>query len=184
MDQVPASLRPPRGSRARPSATKESLRFLLAFAASAALFEAVFMGVVDGSSAFHSYLSWTAGAAAGLLEAFGFQASRQGNTIEVGTERMEVLRGCDGLEVMGLFVIAVLLFPSAWSKKLTGALLGVAVLAVLNVCRVVTLTTAWVRGWSLLETLHTAVWPMIFVFAAVLLWCAWALRASTRTAVR
>ncbi len=155
---------------------RPELRFLLVFALSAALFELAFVAWVDESRWFATYLEWNADASAFLLRGIGVPAESRGCTVLTSARGIELLRGCDAVEPAGLFLIAVLLFPATWRQKLLGALVGVGLLSVLNLVRIVSLALVQIHRPRAYETLHAAVWPVIFLFGALALWCLWALR--------
>lgn len=70
---------------------------------------------------------------------------------------------CSGLDVIALCVAATLAYPVAWSRRATGAVLGVLGLLALNAVRIASLASA--SQSSLFQTLHVHVWPTVLVVA-------------------
>jgi exosortase/archaeosortase family protein len=78
---------------------------------------------------------------------------------------------CSGLDVMALCLGATLSYPVAWSRRLSGAAIGVALLLCLNLVRIAMLAGASQSLWF--QTLHVDVWPMLLIAATagwVVLW--------------
>jgi exosortase/archaeosortase family protein len=167
----------------RPAAPEDAraravtLRFVAGFVVAALAFELAFVTCVDGSRWFGAYLAATARAAAALLGAAGLEALASGQVVALGPYgHVELLRGCDGLESVGLFVLAVVLFPAPLGARIRFAALGSVLIVALNLVRVVSLCLAVVfrPGWF--EGLHVVVWPVIFVLGPLALWSAWTAR--------
>lgn len=70
---------------------------------------------------------------------------------------------CSALDVIALCAAATLAYPVAWSRRLTGALLGIIGLLALNAVRIASLASA--SQSSLFQTLHLHVWPTLLVVA-------------------
>jgi len=157
------------------------LRRLLVFVASAFAFELLFVGWIAGSSWFTGYLRATAQASAWALRAFGCEATSVRSTLHLRAGPIELLRGCDGLEAIGLLALAILFLPLPWPRKLVAIALGGAVLLALNLVRVVSLALLW-SGWpTAFETCHAVLWPIVFLLATVLLWRASSARMRPRS---
>ncbi|MEM7249359.1 MAG: exosortase H [Acidobacteriota bacterium] len=159
---------------AKKAGNRRAIRFLLTFGISYALFQALYHGVILGSSLFTSYLGVTAKAGAGLLRVFGRNVQALGDRVSGEGFAVAVRSGCDGLEPMALLALGVLSFPASWKKKIIGVVGGVGMLLFLNVVRVATLHEVGVRcELETFESAHLTVWPTILIFCAVAGWVGW-----------
>ena len=157
---------------------RSEVRFVLGFVGLALLFELLFTVFVVGSAGFRAYMEVIAGISAWLLRLLGWEARAQGRKLVLPLAEIEIMRGCDGLEPVALFVLAVVLFPVAWRRKLAPILIGTTALVLLNIVRVVSLALVHVHSARLFDTFHEAIWPAVFILAALALWLAWAWRAQ------
>ena len=112
------------------------------------------------------------------LHFLGARASLSESTITYGSQSFEIVPECTGVEVIGLFVAAVLAFPARWRSRLRGLALGVPALVVLNWIRILSLVYAGERSRKALDYGHLYVWPVIVLWATVALWLSWARSAS------
>lgn len=104
----------------------------------------------------------------------GADVAREGATIVYHFTPFQVVIDCTGIELIGLFLAAVLAFPSPWHQKMKGLMLGVPLLTLLNLLRMVTLV--WVGAWwpETLDYGHVYVWPGIVLATALGIWLHWA----------
>jgi exosortase H (IPTLxxWG-CTERM-specific) len=117
-------------------------------------------------------------AAVFFLKLFGAEAAVSGSTILYGSHGFSIVPECTGVEVIGLYVAAVLAFPARWKSRLRGLALGVPALAALNGIRVLTLVYAGSRSQKALDYGHLYFWPVIVLGATVALWLTWAQNAA------
>jgi exosortase/archaeosortase family protein len=113
-----------------------------------------------------------------LLNLLGQGNSTSGETIFSPAFSISVARGCDGVEAMAIFAAALLSFPIPWRKKIPGVFLGVFLLFLLNLIRIISLFLIGVYRPSLSDVMHTEVWQVVFILAAVALWAAWIYRST------
>ena len=90
----------------------------------------------------------------------------------------ELRNGCNGVWATIIFVSAVLAFPSRFSVKAWGVLLGFCAIFVINLARVISLYYIVLYYPKAFEGAHIYVWQSVVIGAAVLLWLFWAQRAS------
>lgn len=100
--------------------------------------------------------------------------------------RLSLLAGCDGFEVMCLFVPAILVAEVPWRRGVVALVLGCVAIWGLNQVRIAALYAAfrYQRDWF--DAIHTA-WGPLLLIAFVAAIFAWALRWSpsiARTAGR
>jgi exosortase/archaeosortase family protein len=90
-------------------------------------------------------------------------ASAQGTHITAVGGGINVLSGCDGLEVMILLIAAMIISPLSWLAKLTGILSGLILVFLLNQLRLVTIFYAVRQNKQLFELVHGLIAPIILV---------------------
>ncbi len=87
--------------------------------------------------------------------------------------RLTLLAGCDGFEVMSLFVAAVLVADVSWRRGLLALAVGCAAVWVLNQARIVALYWTFRHEREWFDSVHT-VWGPLLLIAAVVAVYAWA----------
>ncbi len=73
---------------------------------------------------------------------------------------------CSGADVMALCAGALLAYPDAWRRRITGAALGIGLILVLNAVRIASLY-AVADARATLDLLHLYVWPAILTLATL-----------------
>ena len=153
------------------------LRFALGFVAIAGVLFAIYTfpyqesGISEGW--FTTYLSAYAKVAGSALALFEPSLHVHGQDI-IGRASLRIVKNCDAMEAEILFVAAVLAFPSAWPKRLIGALLGALLIAAINVLRIASLYQIGVHFPKAFEFVHLELWPLLLVASAVAVFLAWA----------
>lgn len=89
--------------------------------------------------------------------------------------RLQLLAGCDGFEVVALYVPAVLVAPVAWRRGLFMLGIGIALIWSLNQLRLLALYAAFRHWREMFDPLHT-VWGPLLMLALVSAFFAWNLR--------
>jgi exosortase/archaeosortase family protein len=110
----------------------------------------------------------------GVLHAFGHRTVVAGSTVSSDRFGITVVTACTGLFTTGLFLIAVIGYPSGWRSKLVGVGLGVAGIFLLNVVRLVSLYYIGVHLPAFLDSAHQLIWQSMLIVFAVALWLLWA----------
>jgi exosortase/archaeosortase family protein len=159
--------------------TRPELRFAITYVAIAATFFAVycFPYAEHGISErwFYSYLSAYAHLAGTVLSVFEPEVHVTGTFI-VGRTSLEIVKNCDAIEIIILFLSGVLAFPSPWRRKLAAVLGGVAILIFTNILRICTLYYVSIHAPSSFEFAHLELWPLVLVVLAgseFVLWARW-----------
>lgn len=90
--------------------------------------------------------------------------------------RLALRAGCDGFEVMSLFVAAMLVADASWRRGMLALTTGCLAVWALNQARIVALywSFRYQREWF--DAIHT-VWGPLFLITAVAAMYAWAVRA-------
>lgn len=157
------------------------LRFLLIFSLLAGLFYAItFFTPFYRERLFPLVLRLTARLSGAALRLFGQQITVTGVLILSPMFSVRIVRGCDAVEPIALFVCAVLAFPLPLVTKLPGIIAGILILAILNLVRIVSLFLIGVYVPSLFGIMHVDVWQGVFIVLALMLWLLWLLWANHR----
>ena len=88
-----------------------------------------------------------------------------------------VVPSCGAIEVMAIFIAAVIAFPTRWRFRLAGLAVGVPILYGVNIARLSTL--AWIGAYDFtpeqkwFHFSHEYVWQGIFIIFVVAVWLAW-----------
>ena len=89
-----------------------------------------------------------------LLKALSIPATYQGSIIRLPSIALDVRFGCNGLEAVMIYSIAVIAFPALWQHKLIGILAGFLIIQVINVFRIASLAYSAVHFKNLFEYIH------------------------------
>lgn len=89
------------------------------------------------------------------------------------TATINVMKGCEGFEVMLLFIAVLLAYPMAWRRKLLGVLLGSLLIYAINIVRIVSLYFIKVHYPRLFDATHVTVWQTIIIFVAGIFFLFW-----------
>jgi S-adenosylmethionine decarboxylase len=87
---------------------------------------------------------------------------------------------CSGADVMALCAGVTLAYPVAWTRRIIGAALGLAIVLTLNAIRIASLH-AVASDMAMLDLLHVYVWPAVLTAATVLyvfVWIRWSERRT------
>lgn len=159
------------------------LRFFFIFAALAIPLFVFYYAYYEHSGLLYSYLSLNARASAAVMRCFGTPAAANGIAVRSTGFGLTVAQGCDAIQPIILFFCAVLASPVALKLKLTGILIGVPLLLILNLVRIVTLFYTGLYFPKLFELMHIDIWQAAFIFLALLFWVLWARWAKSRSVV-
>ena len=118
-----------------------------------------------------------------VLYLFGQETHSTDESITSPMYSISVAKGCDGIEAMAVFVLALITFPMSWRNKIAGIIAGVLFLFLLNIVRIVSLFIVGTYYPAKVEVMHAEIWPAVFIISAVGLWGAWVYR-STKTSLK
>ncbi len=95
-----------------------------------------------------------------------------------------VVPACGAIEVMAIFLAAVIAFPAPWRSRTWGLLAGLAILYGVNIFRLCCLAVigAFDSGGDWFTFIHEYVWQAIYVVFVVVVWLAWVEVAVRRRA--
>lgn len=89
-----------------------------------------------------------------ILNLSGLKCIYQGSIISLPTISLDVKFGCNGLEAVMIYSVAVIAFPAGWKKRVIGISAGFAILQVINLLRITALAYSGIHFKSLFEYLH------------------------------
>jgi len=102
-----------------------------------------------------------------VLNFLNVKSTCHGTIITLPGISLDVKFGCNGLEAVMIYVVAILAFPARWKMKLIGILAGFILIQIINIIRITALAYAAVHFQAQFETIHTYV-AQGFMIAVVL----------------
>ncbi len=109
----------------------------------------------------------------GFLSLIGFANDVSGDLISSSQFSVSIKKGCDAAEPMAIFIAGIVAFPALIRKKFIGLGIGLFILFLLNIVRIATLFIVGIHYPDLFESMHLAVWQVVFIFVAIVLWFLW-----------
>ncbi len=110
----------------------------------------------------------------GILNLFGQDTVVVDTTVQSTTFGITVVTACTGAFLTGLFLIAVVAFPTRWVSKLIGVGIGIGGIFLVNIVRLVSLYFIGVHWPGFLPEAHQLIWQSLMIVIAVALWLVWA----------
>jgi len=89
-----------------------------------------------------------------ILKILSIPSTSQGSMISLPNITLDVRFGCNGLEAVMIYAIAVIAFPASWKNKLIGMLGGFLIIQMVNLFRIATLAYSAIHFKSLFEYIH------------------------------
>ena len=89
-----------------------------------------------------------------ILEVLTIPSTYQGSVIKLPSIALDVRLGCNGLEAVMIYSVAVIAFPASWKDKLMGILGGFLVIQVINILRISLLAYSAIHFKDLFEYIH------------------------------
>ena len=89
-----------------------------------------------------------------LLGMLNIPCTYQGSVISLPAISLDIKFGCNGLEAVMIYSVAVIAFPSTWTNKLIGIMAGFAVIQVVNILRIASLAYSGIHFRSIFEYIH------------------------------
>ncbi len=120
--------------------------------------------VVDINGGYSNAIVFMTAKILGLL---GVASTVQGSVIHLPSISLDVEFGCNGLEAVMIYSVAVLTFPATWKNRLLGIVAGFLVIQVLNLIRIVALAYAGVYHRDLFDLIHLYVAQGVMIAVAL-----------------
>ena len=89
-----------------------------------------------------------------ILGIIGIPCTQQGSIIALPSIALDVKFGCNGLEAVMIYAIAILAYPADWKRKLIGIVAGFIFLQIVNLLRIVFLAYSGIHFKSIFEYIH------------------------------
>ncbi len=105
-------------------------------------------------------------------------AQAQGSRIAAAGGGLNILQGCEGVEVVFMLAAAFVAFPMGARLRLYGLACGLVWVFALNQLRILALFYAFRNDRQLFDLLHTTVAPLVLVVLTGLFFHLWAARAQ------
>ncbi len=123
------------------------------------------------------YLELVASISGGSVSLFDPQVHVQGVFI-TGRQSLQIVLDCAALDALALFAATVLAFPASIRVKLTGLVVGAAIISTFNVLRIVILYAVGMKSHEVFTFLHEDVMALLIVLVSIGCFAAWAMIAS------
>jgi len=103
-----------------------------------------------------------------ILGIFGIDPiTYQGTLLHLPSISLDVEFGCNGLEAVMIYAVAVITFPAKWKNKLIGFIGGFLVIQVLNLIRIAALAYTGVYHRDLFDLIHIYVAQGVMIAVAL-----------------
>jgi len=102
-----------------------------------------------------------------ILNFIGLESSGKGSLLFLPNITFDVRFGCNGLEAVLIYAVAVISFPAKWFKKLTGIAAGFIIIQVINLLRIVSLAFSGVYYKEMFDLLHIYIAQGIMIAVAL-----------------
>ncbi|MDA8433736.1 MAG: exosortase H [Nitrospiraceae bacterium] len=89
-----------------------------------------------------------------VLGIAGIPCLHQGSIISLPSIALDIKFGCNGLEAVMIYSVAVIAFPSSWRNKLLGVVAGFVVIQVVNILRIAALAYSGIHFRRLFDYIH------------------------------
>jgi exosortase H (IPTLxxWG-CTERM-specific) len=104
-----------------------------------------------------------------VLALLGISSASQGSIITLPGLSLDVKFGCNGLEAVMIYSIAVLAYPAHWKKKIVGIAAGFLLLQAANILRIVLLVYSGIHLKNLFEYIHIYIAQGIMIVLSLIL---------------
>ena len=152
-----------------------ALRFVVVLVVLLAVFNYVYYVAFVRGDWLDGYLKLSAKFSGAILTALGESIHVSGTSVSSSRFAMQVAPGCDALQAIALFVLAVIAFPvkASMMSRLVPIFLGTLVLLAINFVRIASLYYVGAYYSAHFETVHIDIWQSIFIFLPLFFWLAW-----------
>jgi len=154
---------------------REVLGFVVVCLSSLTLFAILYFWLRD-SAAIDPFLAFNARLASVVLNLFGGSTQVDEAVISSGDVSFRVITECTSIVPTAILVSAIIGWPSLLREKLTGVVLGSAVLFLVNVVRIITLFYIGSASPWFLDIAHSFLWGALLVVLVVAIWLLWTKR--------
>ena len=89
-----------------------------------------------------------------ILKILSIPSASQGSIITLPSIALDVRFGCNGLEAVMIYAVAVIAFPASWMNRLIGILGGFLAIQIINLFRIISLAYSAIHFKTLFEYIH------------------------------
>ena len=89
-----------------------------------------------------------------MLSGMGIPCAAHGSIIALPRLALDVKFGCNGLEAVMIYSVAILAYPAPWKRRLAGMAAGLVVIQAVNLLRILGLAYAGLHMGSLFRYIH------------------------------
>ena len=150
------------------------LRAMLVFCLCMGLFYVLESTLLFQETVFPAYLRSNAEVSGAILRCFGEQVAVDDVSVSSPSFALEIRRGCDAVEPSALYIAAVIALPVLIWKRLAGIVVGTALLAAINLVRILSLYYVGMHWPTAFEAMHLDVWQAVFILLVIVFWAVWA----------
>lgn len=126
-------------------------------------------------------LNFTAGIAtqaAWLLKLLGINVISTGISVTGHGFSVDIKYGCNAIYEILIYIAAMVAYPLRMKEKITGIIIGVVFIYILNLFRVIVLFWTGMHFPDVFKALHEHIGQSIFIFFLVFLWIFWVTRLN------
>jgi exosortase H (IPTLxxWG-CTERM-specific) len=149
------------------------IRFVLSTLVGVVLFFFVTRLPLVSKHAIYPYTEFITTSSRLALRLIGHDVHGEGLFISGSQFGVHVQNICNGLEVTGIYLAAVLAFPASWRSKLAGLALGYPMIFVFNVSRIVVLYILGLNNPDVFETVHRYYAQALTIILTLSIWVLW-----------
>lgn len=100
------------------------------------------------------YTQWVVLVTARLLDVMNIPCVVHKSILQLPAISLDVRFGCNGLEAVMIYSVAVIAFPATWKKRFIGILAGFIVIQIINIFRIAGLAYAGIHFKGIFEYIH------------------------------
>jgi len=108
-----------------------------------------------------------------ILGMFADKVSCTGNLVSFKGFPVRIIVECTGIYEVLIFSAAVLAFPTRWSKRLVGLMMGWPLLYLFNVVRIIVLILVGKYWSSIFDFMHIYFWQATLILMITSVWLLW-----------
>lgn len=128
------------------------------------------------------YTTWVVLATSKLLGVLNIPCTYQGSIINLPSISLDIKFGCNGLEAVMIYSVAVVAFPSTLKNKLIGIMAGFAVIQVVNILRIASLAYSGTHFRGFFEIIHIYIAQGMMIAVSLAIFFLYLHYARTETA--
>ncbi|TAN40200.1 MAG: exosortase H [Nitrospirae bacterium] len=89
-----------------------------------------------------------------VLGVMNIPCTHSGSIIQLPSISLDIKFGCNGLEAVMIYSVAVIAFPASWKKKLIGIVAGFLLIQTINIIRIAGLAYSGIHFQQYFEYIH------------------------------